>query len=928
MRQNLKMYFRILPLWSVSAFSALLVENFKARSPGALDGQGEWQALSGVEVVSGGVNYSSGSIVVEGGERHARSQGVLSPTTNAPLATRSFPAQSGEVWFSFTFRVENSVNNSRFWFWVSSTTDLNSGLTASIGDNDTGAKRIAAEIRNNTTPASTASSGFSEGAVTFVIGRLSKEGNATNADAYDRLELWVNPHTVELGEPTAVANGPAGSSFTGGIAHFGITALSSGADLHWDNLRIGSLRADVLDLYHVAIADQGDIEPPIPGAWTLEFEDSFPGNSLDGTKWRMGTHHAGIAGQAGNSPENIVVSDGTLKLIGEHRPVTYSGSNYAYASGEISTFFQFTQLYGYIEARIRKPLMVQGLWPAFWLMPDRENYGNHAFYRRAYLKFDLAGETVPAVNEAKLVLTVYHIQGGSSSNNMVVMPLEDSDWSESTITWNNKPVPDPRWLAQVWNLQGVPGDTVEIDITDHVQRRLNEDGAISLVLADTFMRAQLIQFHSKESATPDARPRLVIDGVEYSVTEDATVQWGTQADINLGSQAVLSIADDWRNTATTSNGGMEVDIMESLGIWGANTTTHVLHWDGYGADQKSAASGQVSYAATTDGFHRYGLYWEPGRMEFYIDGVHTWSFESERVMSVPAYLILSLQMGGWGGNVPNPGVHNRVMEVDWVRAWSGTKAAPYEEVIHNREIEKTNVVGEWPGSTGFGGYLGPDYQHDNNSGKGEKSFTFHFSPPETAEYEVYARWVAAGNRATQVPIDIVEADGTVTTVFVNQRLNSAEWVLLGTFTLGIGNASVTLRTDGTNDGFVIADGARILGVNDYIPGASTRNLIHEALGLPENYPFPPFNPVRMEAEGKVEYVWFWTRPKAGGDLVTVVEITHDLTSDEWSGSPDHVVTEVTEESDTHERVTVRVSGSLEDFSRVFLRVRASLQESP
>ena len=76
--------------------------------------------------------------------------------------------------------------------------------------------------------------------------------------------------------------------------------------------------------------------------------------------------------------------------------------------------------------------------------------------------------------------------------------------------------------------------------------------------------------------------------------------------------------------------------------------------------------------------------------------------------------------------------------------------------------------------------------------------------PAPASYQVFARWPAASNRATNVPIDITSAGGT-TTVMVNQQLNSNVWVSLGTYSFTAGTAgSVTIRTTGTT-GYVIAD---------------------------------------------------------------------------------------------------------------------------
>lgn len=548
-----------------------------------------------------------------------------------------------------------------------------------------------------------------------------------------------------------------------------------------------------------------DPEPLLPGVWTLEFQDEFAGASVDGAKWRLGSHHAGIAGAAGTSPQNITVADGKLKLKAEQRAVTYGGTNYNYATGEISTFFNHRQQHGYIEARIKYPA-VTGLWPAFWLMPDRANYGWPDAYRRAYLKFDLTGVNPGAITSATLRLKVSSLQTGGT-NNLVVMKLADDTWSESAITWNNKPVPDPVWLAQKWNNLVSPGDVITIDLTDHVAQEMAGDKKISLVLADTFMRAKLLAFHSSEATNAADRPQLVINGVAHTATEDATVRWGTLADTNYGSAADLGVKDDWGDTATTFNGGMEVDIMESLGIWGPDVTQHALHWDGYGASHKSAEWHDIDYPATPDGFHTYGVYWEPGLLAFYIDGVKTVEYANPRVMSVPAYFLLSLQMGGWGGNNPGPQVHNQVMEVDWVRSWSGTRASAVTVTVDNTDAADVETTGAWSTSSVNSGYLGANYAHDGNTAKGSKSFTYFPPLQADGEYLVYARWSAYTNRATNVPIDIVPANGPVSTVLVNQQVNGGQWNLLGVHDLAVVTARATIRTTGTN-GHVIADALR------------------------------------------------------------------------------------------------------------------------
>ena len=91
--------------------------------------------------------------------------------------------------------------------------------------------------------------------------------------------------------------------------------------------------------------------------------------------------------------------------------------------------------------------------------------------------------------------------------------------------------------------------------------------------------------------------------------------------------------------------------------------------------------------------------------------------------------------------------------------------------------------------------------------------SYQVDVPLSGIYWVYGRWTSYTNRATNVPIDINGSDGT-TTVTVNQQENGGEWVLLTEkeFTAG-SSGSVQIRTDGT-DGYVIADGIRLIRVGN------------------------------------------------------------------------------------------------------------------
>ena len=138
----------------------------------------------------------------------------------------------------------------------------------------------------------------------------------------------------------------------------------------------------------LAMALNGHANPPAPG-WTLTFEDEFLGVNPDGTgldrsKWTPGLGTLRSNGEQEwyvDSPNNIAISNGTLKLnaIHDHPPggvgqgpglcgdgITRPDCDYS--SGEVITKSSFYQRFGYFEIRCKMPAG-KGQWPAFWLLP-------------------------------------------------------------------------------------------------------------------------------------------------------------------------------------------------------------------------------------------------------------------------------------------------------------------------------------------------------------------------------------------------------------------------------------------------------------------------------------------------------------------------------------------------------------------------------
>jgi len=120
---------------------------------------------------------------------------------------------------------------------------------------------------------------------------------------------------------------------------------------------------------------------------------------------------------------------------------------------------------------------------------------------------------------------------------------------------------------------------------------------------------------------------------------------------------------------TTKRGGMEFDILEHLCEWGPGRHNVALHWDGYNEDHKQWGDSNVYYGPTPDGWHVFGMLWEPGKVTWYIDGIKKVEWENERVGSVPAHMLLSLQMGGWATKDVDLSKIDEAFEVDYVRVW-------------------------------------------------------------------------------------------------------------------------------------------------------------------------------------------------------------------------------------------------------------------
>lgn len=116
--------------------------------------------------------------------------------------------------------------------------------------------------------------------------------------------------------------------------------------------------------------------------WICTFSEEFNGTSLDRSKWlvhktanngyKSGPHACFV-----DSPNNVSVSNGTLKLTARKESATFpcstlnSSGTANYTAGTVSTYNIFSQTYGKFEVRASVPnTNIKGLQSAFWMLPQ------------------------------------------------------------------------------------------------------------------------------------------------------------------------------------------------------------------------------------------------------------------------------------------------------------------------------------------------------------------------------------------------------------------------------------------------------------------------------------------------------------------------------------------------------------------------------
>lgn len=189
-------------------------------------------------IVNGGLNYSGGSLVVNGGNRAA--QYLATEGGIAILAGRDLPAQSGAIYLSFLYSQSNEIGDDdfmQFGFDTSATSPRVSALD----------RNGEFQVRSTTSAGNSVGSGVSSdaGDTYFVVLKADKTGASVT---YNDLMLWVDPLSSDEGANPALAVSTVDSGLDlSGAAAFAIRKAfqESGDTFLIDQIRIGQTFADV-----------------------------------------------------------------------------------------------------------------------------------------------------------------------------------------------------------------------------------------------------------------------------------------------------------------------------------------------------------------------------------------------------------------------------------------------------------------------------------------------------------------------------------------------------------------------------------------------------------------------------------------------------------------------------------------------------------
>lgn len=112
----------------------------------------------------------------------------------------------------------------------------------------------------------------------------------------------------------------------------------------------------------------------------------------------------------------------------------------------------------------------------------------------------------------------------------------------------------------------------------------------------------------------------------------------------------------------------EIDAMEIIGEAPDVVEMH-LH-DRGSDDGEVVRSSSWRQSSLATGWHQFGIDWQPGRLDWLVDGVVRWRVTGTAVPRTRMYLLADLAVGGDPAGAPSARApFPSALQIDWVRVW-------------------------------------------------------------------------------------------------------------------------------------------------------------------------------------------------------------------------------------------------------------------
>lgn len=185
---------------------------------------------------------------------------------------------------------------------------------------------------------------------------------------------------------------------------------------------------------------------PAERGWSLIWADEFDGGGLDRSKWAPEVSCWGGGNEERqcytDRDANIRVANGVLRIVAQQE--SWTGPNLppeqrtdeaevgtqAFTSGKIRTRGLADWRYGRFSARMRLP-SGQGTWPAFWMMPSEDHYGD----------WPLSGE-IDIMEAVNLGVRCRDCGSGRRENRIQGALHFGAQWPENTFRVQRTTLPD------------------------------------------------------------------------------------------------------------------------------------------------------------------------------------------------------------------------------------------------------------------------------------------------------------------------------------------------------------------------------------------------------------------------------------------------------------------------------------------------------